>query len=111
MLIAQLSDTHVSVQGVRVYGRIDANAGLMQAVESLNRLRPLPDAVIVSGDLVESGKAEQYTALRSILNRLVPPFYVLPGNHDTRENLSAAFPDHAYLPQTGFLHYAIGFGP
>jgi 3',5'-cyclic-AMP phosphodiesterase len=111
MLIAQLSDTHVCAQGVRVYGRIDTNAGLMQAVESLNRLRPLPDAVIVSGDLVESGKAEQYAALRSILNRLVPPFYVLPGNHDTRENLRAAFPDHAYLPQTGFLHYAIGFGP
>jgi 3',5'-cyclic AMP phosphodiesterase CpdA len=111
MLIAQLSDTHVCAQGRRVYDRIDTNATLLQAVEAVNRLRPLPDAVIVSGDLVEAGKPEQYAALRPILNRLAPPFYVLPGNHDARENLRAAFPDHAYLPKTGFLHYAIELGP
>src|SRR5436309_4954144 len=111
MLIAQLSDTHVCAEGVRLYGRIDTNAGLLRAVETINRLRPLPDAVVVSGDLVNAGEPAQYAALRPILDRLTPPYYVLPGNHDSRENLSAAFADHAYLPKTGFLNYAIELGP
>jgi 3',5'-cyclic-AMP phosphodiesterase len=111
MLIVQLSDTHVCAEGVRLYGRIDTNAGLLRAVETINRLRPLPDAVVVSGDLVNAGEPAQYAALRPILDRLTPPYYVLPGNHDSRENLSAAFADHAYLPKTGFLNYAIELGP
>ena len=111
MLIVQISDTHVCAEGTRLYGRIDTNSGLRRAVETINRLMPAPDAVLVSGDLVDSGEAAQYAALRAILGRLVAPVYVLPGNHDSRERLKAAFADHAYLPSAGFLHYAVELGP
>ena len=112
MLIAQLSDTHVCAEGTRLYGRIDTNAGLARAIETVNRLRPRPDLVLVTGDLAESGQAAQYAMLRTLLARLEMPVFVLPGNHDSRERLRAAFSDHAYLPAVGeFLHYAAELGP
>ena len=112
MLIAQLSDTHFCAEGTRLYGRIDTNAGLARAIETVNRLRPRPDLVLVTGDLAESGQAAQYAMLRILLARLEMPVFVLPGNHDSRERLRAAFADHAYLPAEGtFLHYALELGP
>jgi 3',5'-cyclic AMP phosphodiesterase CpdA len=36
------------------------------------------------------------------------PFYLIPGNHDDRAALRAAFPEHGYLRTGGeFIHYAI----
>ncbi|HXV23834.1 MAG TPA: metallophosphoesterase, partial [Alphaproteobacteria bacterium] len=111
MILAQISDTHVCAKGMQLYGRIDTNAGLRRAVESINLLRPRPDAVLASGDLTESGAADEYAALRAILDRLEMPLYVMPGNHDSQDRLRAAFADHAYLPKDGFLHYTIKLGP
>ncbi|HEX6102375.1 MAG TPA: phosphodiesterase [Alphaproteobacteria bacterium] len=112
MLIAQISDTHVCPEGERLYGRIDTNAGLARAIETVNRLRPRPDLVLMTGDLAESGEVAQYRMLRRLLSRLEMPVYVMGGNHDSREGLRAAFSDHGYLPDGGeFLHYAADLGP
>ncbi len=93
--IAQLTDCHVVAAGGTLFGWVDPNARLAAAVAYLNRLAPRPKAVVLSGDLVDSGKPEEYRALRAILDGLDMPFYLLPGNHDDRDNLRAAFPDHA----------------
>jgi len=45
--------------------------------------------------------------LRTYLDRLPIPIYPVPGNHDGRDALHAAFPDHPYLPETGFLHWVV----
>jgi 3',5'-cyclic-AMP phosphodiesterase len=111
MLIAQISDTHVCAEGTRLYGRIDTNAGLARAIDTVNRLRPRPDLVLMTGDLAESGQPAQYAMLRKLLARLEIPLRVLPGNHDSRENLRAAFADHGYLGQGEFLHHAAELGP
>jgi 3',5'-cyclic-AMP phosphodiesterase len=112
MLIAQISDTHVCPEGERLYGRIDTNAGLARAIETVNRLKPRPDLVLMTGDLAESGAEAQYRMLRKLLARLELPVYVMAGNHDSRERLRAAFSDHGYLPGAGeFLHYAVALGP
>lgn len=111
MLIAQISDTHVCAEGTRLYGRIDTNAGLARAIDTVNRLRPRPDLVLMTGDLAESGQPAQYAMLRKLLARLEIPLRVLPGNHDSRENLRAAFADHGYLGRGEFLHHAAELGP
>ena len=42
------------------------------------------------------------------LARLTAPAYVIPGNHDDRGRMLAAFDDHGYLPREGeFLHYVV----
>ena len=51
----------------------------------------------------------QYQHLRALLAPLAAPVYLLPGNHDDRDALRAAFPEHAYLrgSRRGYLHYAV----
>jgi 3',5'-cyclic AMP phosphodiesterase CpdA len=106
MLLAQITDCHVVEAGRRLFDRIDTAGHLARTVEHLNRLAP--DFVWVTGDLVESGKPEQYANLRALLDRLASPYAVLPGNHDERGALKAAFADHSYWRQdTPFLQYTI----
>jgi 3',5'-cyclic-AMP phosphodiesterase len=108
MLIAQITDTHIKPQGVLAYGRIDTAPYLARAVEHLLGLRPRPDLVLATGDLVDGGRPDEYRRLRELLAPLSMPAYLIPGNHDDRDALAAAFPDHAYLPRGGrFIQYVV----
>src|SRR5882762_2926007 len=78
MLIAQLSDPHVKSPGQLLYDRIDTAGYLERAVAHVLRLDPLP-----------------------------MPVYVIPGYHDAREPLRAAFADRGFFPAEGFLQYAV----
>lgn len=112
MLIVQLSDLHVRPDGQLLLGRVDSNAATARAVDAVLRLDPAPDAVLVTGDLAEAGLAEEYAVVRRELDRLAMPVYVIPGNHDRREPMRAAFADAGYLPAEGdFLHYVVDIGP
>ncbi|HVA19185.1 MAG TPA: phosphodiesterase [Solirubrobacteraceae bacterium] len=108
MLIAQVTDTHIKAAGKLAYRMVDSAAKLGNCVAHLNRLDPRPDFVLLTGDLVDLGRAEEYALLREILAPLRMPLYVIPGNHDERAALREAFADHAYLPRDGeFLHYVL----
>lgn len=112
MLIAQISDLHVMAPGELAYGRVDTARYLEQAVETLLRLDPLPDLVVATGDLADGGAPGPYAELRRLLAPLPMPLYLLPGNHDERSALRAAFPEAGYLRQDpDFLHYALDLGP
>src|SRR5258705_13906314 len=102
MLIAQISDMHVKAEGELLYGRIDTAGFLERAVAHVMTLDPRPDVVLATGDLVEGGKPEEYALLRRLLAPLAMPVYLIPGNPDARDALRAAFPDHGYLPGSGF---------
>jgi 3',5'-cyclic AMP phosphodiesterase CpdA len=107
MLIAQLTDTHISTPESMVETRYQTSHYLARAIRHLNRLRPRPELVLVTGDLTETGRPEEYACLGTLLAELEPPVYLIPGNHDQREALRAAFGPHRYLPTSGFLHYTI----
>src|SRR5688572_26915768 len=98
MLIAQLSDPHIRSPGQLLYDRIDTAGYLERAVAHVLRLDPLPDIVIITGDLVDGGKADEYALLRSLLAPLPMPLYVIPGNHDARGPLRAAFAEAGFFP-------------
>lgn len=107
MLIAQISDMHLKEQGELLYGRIGTTDFLERAVAHVNALDPRPDIVIATGDLVDKGKPAEYTNLKRALAPLEMPVYVIPGNHDAREPLRAAFAERGYLPESGYLQYTI----
>ena len=111
MILAQLTDMHVKVPGTLAYRKVDTAAHLARAVAALNALDPQPDAVALTGDLVDFGKPVEYAHLRALLAPLRAPCLLLPGNHDDRDELRAAFPEHDYLPRAGFLQYAADRGP
>ena len=96
-VLVQLSDTHIVGPGLKLLDEVDTPAFLARAVASVQRLRPSPTAVLVTGDLVDRGSAEEYARLRALLAPLPCPVYLMPGNHDAPQALRAAFPDHAYL--------------
>lgn len=108
MLICQITDLHITPKGAPLLGQIETADYLRKAVDHVNRLDPRPDVVLVSGDLTDKGSAPEYDHLRELLAGLAMPFYLIPGNHDARGSLRAAFPDHAYLGAgDGFVNYVI----
>ncbi len=109
MIIAQITDLHVVAEDRLCYRQIPTNAQLAEAVAHINSLAPIPDVVIASGDLVDHGREDEYKMLRRILSKLIPPVFVIPGNHDNREALLKAFGNEQYLPAIGtpFINYAV----
>ncbi len=111
MLIAQMSDLHVTSDGRDVCGVVPTNAMAERAVAAILQLSPRPDLVIVSGDLTEHGDPQDYEALAAVLAPLPMPVYAVPGNHDRREAMRAAFDRSGFLPSHGPLDFAIDAGP
>ncbi|MFP2931886.1 phosphodiesterase [Pyxidicoccus sp. 3LG] len=111
MLLAQISDFHIGVPGSDVDRRFDSAVRLERAVQHLLRMEPRPDVVLCTGDLVNDGRPEEYARLAALLEPLPMPWFVIPGNHDDREHLRAAFAHRGYLPRQGFLCYAVDVGP
>jgi 3',5'-cyclic AMP phosphodiesterase CpdA len=108
MVIAQITDTHIRPEGTLAYGRVDTAPYLANAVRHLLGLKPRPDVVLATGDLVDGGTPEEYRRLRELLAPLPMPVYLIPGNHDDRAALVEAFRDHSYLPMKApFLHYVV----
>lgn len=110
MLIAQISDLHICQKGDLAYGVSETNLFAERAIHALMRLNPMPDCVVVTGDLAENGYDEEYAIASELLGRLSCPVYVIPGNHDRREPLRRVFESRGYLPPMGPLNYSISCG-
>jgi len=111
MLIAQLTDLHLGAPGQLAYGRVDPAANFRAALDTVAALAERPDMILLTGDLADQGQGEAYAWLDAELARHDIPAYVIPGNHDLREPMRAAFGHHGYLPEDGFLQYVIDAGP
>jgi Icc protein len=112
MVIAQFSDPHVCPPGSTIDRFSHPAEHLERAVAHLNAIRPRPDVVLGTGDLVEHGTIAEYERLRAILEPLAMPVFLIPGNHDDRAALVRVFDRHRYLPRDGgFLHYTVEDGP
>jgi 3',5'-cyclic AMP phosphodiesterase CpdA len=108
MLIAQISDCHITAPGVLGYGSIDTGDRLRCTAAALNALHPRPDIVIATGDLTQSGMKAEYAALCAMLDTLAMPLFPCIGNHDTREAFRLAFARPSrHIDRVGFIQYAI----
>ncbi|KLN58988.1 hypothetical protein WH96_20050 [Kiloniella spongiae] len=108
MLIAQITDFHVGRIIKTDNGPIDLFDRLKQTVEHLTNLNPQPDLVVVSGDISNHGNIEDYERAKRLLDSIGLPYFVMPGNHDSRESLRMLFQADGYLPSSGeFLQYTI----
>ena len=107
-MLAQLTDPHIKSGRALAYSRVDTAKAFEAAVAHVNGLSPKVDAVIVTGDLTDTGSLSEFSEVRPILDELASPYYVIPGNHDDPRNMKTAFTDHTYLDATGaFVQYVI----
>jgi 3',5'-cyclic-AMP phosphodiesterase len=109
VLIAQISDLHIKPPGVLAYGRVDTARALERCVAALNAFAPRPDLVVISGDLADTPAPEEYEHLKRLLAPLELPLIGIPGNHDSRAMMRAAFPQ-AYTHPAGPLDQRVEIG-
>ncbi|HEX9260013.1 MAG TPA: phosphodiesterase [Acidimicrobiales bacterium] len=96
--VVQLSDLHIVEHGRLMEDEVDTAGFAQRAVQFVNAMDRRPDLVLITGDLVNDGRAEQYDHLAEVLAPLQPPWRLMPGNHDDPELLLARFPRHALGP-------------
>jgi len=108
--IAQISDLHIKPPGRLAYRRVDTAQALQRCVACLNKLSPAPDFVVISGDLADTPGVEEYDHLARLLAPLQLRFACIPGNHDSRQMMRAAFPSADYAFSSGALNQLIALG-
>ncbi|NUN10386.1 MAG: PQQ-binding-like beta-propeller repeat protein [Ignavibacteriaceae bacterium] len=72
---AWLTDMHVGATG--------ADEDLTACVNSINALGDI-GYVIVTGDISEKGRDQELISAKNILDKLTVPYFIIPGNHDTK---------------------------
>jgi 3',5'-cyclic-AMP phosphodiesterase len=103
MLIAQVTDIHL---GFEPNNPAEFNRQrLDQVIARLQSMKPQPDLLFLSGDLVDRGDIESYERLRDIVAECPFPVWMCLGNHDLRDNFIATFSD---IPvNDGFVQYEV----
>lgn len=113
MIIVQISDFHLLPRGELAYKAADTASALGKVVDHINKLVPVPDVVIVTGDVADGGRLDSYHLARELLAPLEMPVFMVPGNHDHKGRMAKVFSDHSYLrpnpgsPIGGFICYTI----
>lgn len=97
-LLIQITDTHILPPGEVLYDEVDTELHLAKTVERINRMRPVPDVVMITGDLVEKGDKAGYQHFLELIKPLKMPVYVLPGNHDNPQTMTEVFAGTSHFP-------------
>ena len=100
-LCAQISAMHIRAG--------DDGAALRQLRRALSQARDSRvDAILLTGDLANDERADEYALLADALVDPPAPTFLLPGNHDDRELIRRTFASrHPYLPRSGPLSFVL----
>ncbi len=92
-VIAHLSDPHLVAGDRLLSGHIDTAAQLRQALSRVEESQEAIDAIVIAGDLTDSGDPAAYELLleiaRPVADRLGAALVTTGGNHDERRPLAA----------------------
>lgn len=106
MLVVQISDLHILKYPDPKNETLAYNSSrLRNAIELISALRPLPDVVVVTGDISHEGSEEDYAFCRELLEKLPCPYFLIPGNHDDRNLLRKIFPIKDAVADSGFYQF------
>lgn len=92
-VVVHISDTHFLGAGRPLYGQVDTDSNLVQALRQLEQSALRPAAIVFTGDLADLGEPDAYVRLRSIVEpaakRLGAQLIWVMGNHDERPEYSS----------------------
>lgn len=90
--IVHLSDPHFLADGALLFGAVETEKNLGQALAQLERSGIRPEALVFTGDLADLGQPDAYRRLRAIVEpaaeRLGAQVIWVMGNHDERADYS-----------------------
>lgn len=110
--LIHISDTHIVVPPALVSNRLNTAHLLERAVERIEEVLAKTGPVaglLVTGDITDDGSAESYALFRKLIEPLALPTLAIPGNHDRREPMRAAFADTDWMPKAGPLNWTHDF--
>lgn len=99
-VLLHLSDTHLRAGSSRIWDAVSGSEHLARALQVIEASGVAPDAIIVTGDLVDLGERAAYADLRAMVEpfaaRLGAPVVWVMGNHDDRAAFRAElWDDHS----------------
>jgi Icc protein len=95
--ILHITDLHLHADPARELYGVRTDQSFRAVVErALGDQKWRPDAVLVTGDIVEDCSREGYQRFRSILEPLGVPVLCLPGNHDDPARMTQQLNDGAF---------------
>ncbi len=91
--LLQLSDTHIQEPGRSLKTGVVGADALVSSIEKAQRVQSSFDAILISGDLVDSGGEAQYQELLTVLEHssIEAPVFLCLGNHDARTPFRRVF--------------------
>ncbi len=105
---AWLSDIHI--------GAPNADQDLQNVIDDINT-RDEIEFVVTTGDIGEKGRNAEFEKAKEILDQLKVPYYIIPGNHDTKWSESGCtkfdelWGDHKFVfDHNGIRHIGINTG-
>ena len=95
--IVHISDTHLVGDDDLLYGVVNSDANVAKALQQLEDADFRPDAILITGDLADTGLSEAYARLRaqvdSTAQRLRSRVIWVMGNHDSRARFRSGLLD------------------
>lgn len=108
---AQLTDLHISPNNSQ------PEEDLRRSVQQINTTSGI-DFVLITGDITEEGDRISLQRTKSILDQLRMPYYIVPGNHETKwsesgvTDFSQIFGSERFkFEHNGFLFLGFNSGP
>ncbi len=101
MKIIHITDTHIVPEGETIFG-LDPAERLGAVIDDVRARHADADLVVISGDLADRGDDVSYKRFGSLLEHLPMPVRLMIGNHDSRANFAACFPDTT-VDEAGFV--------
>ena len=106
---AHVTDTHV--------GSSTSSEDLIRTINDINSL-PDIDFVLFTGDITEFGSDNELLEAKKIINQLNKPWYIVPGNHDSKWSESGCNSfvkifgaEEFFFESKGFLFIGTASGP
>ncbi|MFC1672644.1 metallophosphoesterase family protein [Pseudomonadota bacterium] len=108
MLIAQISDTHITLPDAEEPEFVARIKALEAFVAHIKALDEKPDVVLHTGDVTHGGLPQYYETVHNIMKGLNIPVHFALGNRDKGANLAAGLGDLGGAEcDEGFLIYSI----
>lgn len=103
--VVQLTDLHLQSDQTAVLRGVQTTIVARDLIAQLVRDADQIDLLVLTGDLAHDEQLSTYLLLKEFLGPLAERSLFLPGNHDDRGHLCAAFPERAHS-DAGFVCFS-----